>query len=108
VPAGSTVLVSPYVTHRHPGFWEAPETFDPDRFTPQRSVGRPKEAYFPFLSGPHQCIGNEFSMLAMQLVVARVLQEVDVSIEPGLSVTPAASLGLVPDGPVRLTVERLG
>ena len=105
IPARATVVLCPYVTHRHPAFWESPEVFDPDRFSVEHGAGRPKEAYFPFLSGPHQCIGNEFAMLAMQLVVARVLQAFDVVIEPGQVIKPAPSLGLWPDGPVRLTVN---
>ena len=48
IPAGSTILLSPYLTHRHPAFWENPEAFDPDRFLPARSHDRPKLAYFPF------------------------------------------------------------
>src|SRR5690242_15010614 len=36
VPAGSDVVVAPWVTHRHPAFWESPEVFDPSRFTPER------------------------------------------------------------------------
>src|SRR5262249_46111626 len=62
IPARSTVIVSPFVTHRHPEFWEKPEVFDPGRFAPEYTAKRPKGAYFPFLGGPHQCIGNEFAM----------------------------------------------
>jgi cytochrome P450 len=106
IPARSSVLLCPYVTHRHPDFWQSPESFDPDRFTPERMAGRPKEAYIPFLSGPHQCIGNEFALLAMQTIVARVLQEFDVSLRPGQVIKPVASLGLWPDGPVWLTIKQ--
>ena len=77
IPAGSTVVLCPFVTHRHPGVWEEPSVFDPDRFTPDRAARRPKGAYFPFLGGAHQCIGNEFAMLEMQLVLAVVLQNFD-------------------------------
>jgi cytochrome P450 len=106
IPARSTVVICPYVTHRHPAFWDSPEVFDPDRFTAQRMVGRPKEAYLPFLSGAHQCIGNDFALLAMQFIVARVLQEFDVALRPGLVIKPVASLGLWPDGPVWLTISK--
>ncbi|HEV3341116.1 MAG TPA: cytochrome P450 [Pirellulales bacterium] len=105
IPRRSTVALCPYVTHRHPAFWDAPESFDPDRFTAERTAARPKEAYFPFLSGPHHCIGNEFAMLEMQLVVARVLQEFDVTLLSDQAVKPAASLGLWPDRPVWLTLH---
>ena len=72
----STVVLCPFVTHRHPEFWEKPNVFDPDRFALERAVQRPKGAYFPFLSGPHQCIGNQFAMLEMRLIVAMVLKSI--------------------------------
>ncbi len=104
IPAGSTVVLCPYITHRHPAFWDSPEEFDPGRFTAERIADRAKGAYFPFLGGPHLCIGNEFALLAMQLVVARVLQAFDVGIQPGQNIRPMASLGLWPNAPVWLTV----
>ncbi len=39
IPARSMIVLSPYVTHRHPAVWPDPEVFDPDRFTPERSAG---------------------------------------------------------------------
>lgn len=105
IPKRSTVFLCPYVTHRHPDFWDKPEVFAPDRFTAEHSAGRFKEAYFPFLSGPHQCIGNEFAMLEMQLVIARVLQEFDVTICPGQEIKPKATLGLWPASAIWLAVK---
>jgi cytochrome P450 len=98
--------VSPFVTHRHPAFWEQPEVFDPDRFTPERVAERPKGAYFPFLGGPHQCIGNEFAMLEMCLVVAMVLQRFDVELFPDQAILPKAALTLRSSTPVRVVLER--
>src|SRR5437879_538440 len=46
IPANSVIFMMPYYTHRHPTFWE-----DPERFMPERSVGRPRFAYFPFGGG---------------------------------------------------------
>jgi cytochrome P450 len=106
IPARSTVIVSPFVTHRHPDFWEQPEVFDPDRFTPERVAQRPKGSYFPFLGGPHQCIGNEFAMLEMCLVVAMVLQRFDVKLLPGHEIRPKAALTLRPSARVQVALER--
>src|SRR5260370_6337951 len=52
IPANSMIVLSPYMTHHHPAFWENPEVFDPERFTPERSASRPHYAYFPFGGGP--------------------------------------------------------
>ena len=48
---GTIVIVSPWVVHRHRKLWDEPERFDPDRFTPERSQGRPRFAYIPFIVG---------------------------------------------------------
>ncbi|MFO0844866.1 MAG: cytochrome P450 [Gemmataceae bacterium] len=107
IPAGSTVVLCPFITHRHSAGWERPEEVDPDRFTAERSAGRPRGAYFPFLSGPHQCIGSEFAMLEMQLVVAMALQQFDLDLLPGEVIRPVASLALRPARPVRLAVREV-
>ncbi len=107
IPARSTVVVSPYVTHRHPAFWEQPEVFDPDRFAAERVAQRPKGAYFPFLGGSHQCIGNEFAILEMCLVVAMILQRFDVELLPGQTILPKAALTLRPSAPVLVALKRV-
>jgi cytochrome P450 len=106
IPARSTVIVSPFVTHRHPVFWEQPEVFDPDRFNSERGAQRPKGAYFPFLGGPHQCIGNEFALLEMCLIVAMVLQRFDVVLLPDQAIVPKAALTLRPSAPVWVVLKR--
>ena len=45
IPKGSMVSVSSWVLHRHRTLWDDPDTFDPDRFLPERSAGRPRFAY---------------------------------------------------------------
>ncbi len=54
IPKGAYVLVFPYVTHRHPAFWERPLEFDPERFSAKLVAGRPRFVYFPF-GGAHAC-----------------------------------------------------
>jgi cytochrome P450 len=108
IPARSTVVLCPFVTHRHPEFWEHPGVFDPERFTAERAAQRAKGAYFPFLSGPHQCIGNEFAMLEMRLIVAMVLRDFDVALLPGPSIQPRRSLTLRPGGPVQTSLQSRG
>jgi cytochrome P450 len=74
IPGGTLIFLSPYITHRHPAFWNNPEHFDPQRFAPERALGRPRYAYFPFSGGPHQCIGNNFAMILLQLVITMIAQ----------------------------------
>ncbi len=69
VPPDTFILFAPYVTHRHPEFWDDPERFDPERFR-EKDPDRPRFAYYPFLGGPRQCIGNTFALMEAQLVLA--------------------------------------
>jgi cytochrome P450 len=106
IPAGSVIAISPYTVHRHPGFWEEPDTFDPDRFTPQRSAGRHKFAYIPFGAGPRQCIGNNFAMLEAQLIIAMVARRFRLHLEPDQSIQPEAIFVLRPRGEIRMRLEK--
>jgi len=105
IPANATVLISPYVIHRLPAFWEAPAEFDPERFTPERSAGRPPFAYFPFGGGPHQCIGKGYALQAAQLILATVAQRFRLRLAPGQAVEPQALLTLRPRGGLPMTAH---
>jgi cytochrome P450 len=94
IPANSTIVLSPYMTHRHPAVWEHPEVFDPERFAPERSAGRPHYAYFPFGGGPRMCIGNNFALMEMQLILATVAQRYRLHLFPDYPVEPEALLSL--------------
>jgi cytochrome P450 len=74
VPGGTDVLLAPWVTHRHPAFWESPERFDPLRFTPEREKARHRYAWFPFGGGPRACIGQHLTMLESTMALAALVQ----------------------------------
>lgn len=83
VPAGTSMIICSYLTHRHPEFWDNPEGFDPERFTPEAMKERHRYAYIPFGGGPRGCIGFPFAMMEMPLVLARVLQRFKLSLVSG-------------------------
>jgi cytochrome P450 len=106
VPAGTVIFASPYVTHRHPAFWDDPERFDPDRFQPGGPAERlPHFAYFPFGGGPRQCIGNSFAMMEMQLIVALMLQRCELDLAEGTTAALHPSITLRPAAPIRLKLK---
>jgi cytochrome P450 len=106
IPRGALVLLSPYLTHRHPAVWEDPERFDPDRFAPACAAARPAFAYFPFGGGPRRCIGASFAITEMQLIVATLAQRYRPTPVPGARVIPVASLTLRPSPPVLVQLRR--
>lgn len=104
IRAGSIVFISPWVTHRDARFW-GPE---PDRFAPLRFLGEyRREAFIPFASGPRQCIGNNFALMEMQLVLAMLVRRFKVRLVPGHRVEPEPLLTLRPKGGMPMTLERV-
>ena len=105
VPAGAIVLVSPYVTHRHPEFWSIPDAFDPDRFEPALEAARPPFAHFPFGGGPRQCIGNSFAMMELVLVVTTIAQRCQLTLSSTQPVGTRPSITLRTATPIRMRVD---
>lgn len=83
IPAGGTIWLSPYVTHRHPAFWPNPQGFEPERFLPEEAKKQHACAYFPFGAGPRKCIGYIFAIMEMQIALAMLLQRYTVDLVAG-------------------------
>ncbi|XP_051958215.1 cytochrome P450 4F3 [Xyrauchen texanus] len=73
IPPGCLCLISIYGIHHNPDVWTDPEVYDPARFDPENSKGRSPHAFIPFSSGPRNCIGQNFAMAEIKVVVARTL-----------------------------------
>jgi cytochrome P450 len=108
VPAGADVALCPYVTHRHPAFWDNPEGFDPERFAPEQAGRRHRMAFFPFSGGPRRCIGEGFAQLQLPLVVAMVSQRYRLSLLPSRPAEVGVAVTLRPRAPMLVRVERVG
>jgi cytochrome P450 len=96
VPANTEIFICPYIIHRHPDFWENPEGFDPERFSPEAASARRPYAYCPFGGGPRQCIGNTFALMEAQIIIATVAQKYRLELVPGYPVEAEASVTLRP------------
>jgi cytochrome P450 len=107
VPAGTIVAISPYTLHRHPGFWERPDDFEPERFSPERSAGRNRYVYIPFGAGPRKCIGNTFGMLEAQLILPTVAGRFNLRLAPGIEINPQPVFILRPNRDMLMIPEAL-
>lgn len=104
-PAGTRILYSIYLTHRHKAYWQEPERFDPERFTPEQARERPPYSYLPFGGGPRNCIGAAFAQVENKIVLARILQKYDLRFA-GSHVRPHMGATLEPRPGVRVEVRR--
>ena len=106
LPRGWLAFVIPYVLHRLPAYWTDPETFEPERFSADRSADRPKFIYIPFGAGPRQCIGNQFALIEAHLSVATLAQRYRLQLVPGHRVEPWPLITLRPRYGMPMVVDR--
>lgn len=97
VPRGTTLLMSQWAVQRDPRFYEDADAFHPERWTEAFQKSLPRFAYFPFGGGPRLCVGNQFAMMEMALVLPTIGQRFRFALEPGKTVTPHATFTLRPN-----------
>jgi cytochrome P450 len=74
IKAGDKVVILAYVMHHSPKYWDNPETFDPERFAPERAKKRVKYSYLPFAAGKRACIGGALSQIENTLALVQLLR----------------------------------
>ena len=103
IPAGTTVLMSPWAMHRDRRFFEDPERFLPERWQDGLASRLPKFAFFPFSSGPRRCVGSAYATMEATIAIATILPRFKFSSAPAAAVA-APSITLRPAGGMPLTV----
>ncbi|RXK50396.1 cytochrome P450 [Halorientalis pallida] len=106
IPAGAEVVLSQFVVHRDPDLWEDPLAYRPERFAPGEREAQPTYSFFPFGGGQRICIGRLFALAEAQLILARVVSEVRLTLRSPTHDTPAvdSAVTMVPDEPVEMAV----
>jgi len=105
IAKGSLVNVFPYVTQRDERFWVRPNDFLPERFGPENEHKIVPFSWFPFGAGPRSCIGRDFALMEIQLVLITILQNFDLSLalgrenvemNPMISLEPKGGVWVIP------------
>jgi cytochrome P450 len=81
ISKGNTVVLSPYIVHRHPEFWDNPEEFEPQRFL-QANPLRHRYAYYPFGGGQRTCVGNHLALVQMKVALGTLLNLYKIELAP--------------------------
>jgi cytochrome P450 len=103
IPRGSTVVVFIYGAHHSPQYWENPESFDPERFAKANEKLHRPFAYLPFGAGPRGCIGGNYAMLQMLMILSVLLKKYDLRLVPGQTIEPRPMVILRPEHGIRMT-----
>jgi cytochrome P450 len=105
LPAGSTIVLSQFVTHHDRRFHEFPYRFDPERWTPEARAARHRFSYFPFGAGPRDCIPENFAWVEMLLFVATVAQRWRLRLVPDYRVVFRPRVNLRVQGGLPMYLE---
>jgi len=101
IPKGARILISPYLTHRLPEFWDNPELFLPERFDIPHPM-RLENGYLPFGAGARQCIGKGFALLEAQLVLVLLSQHIQLQLANNITIPAIPGFTLRPSCPVMM------
>ncbi|WP_158944434.1 cytochrome P450 [Granulicella sp. S190] len=104
IPKGSTVIVFVYGAHHAPRYWESPEEFDPERFIKANEKLRTPFTHLPFGGGPRGCIGGNYAMLQMLMILSDLLRRYDFQLTPGQTIEEQPMVILRPKHGIRMTL----
>jgi cytochrome P450 len=106
VPAGATVVVSPWLIHRHRQWWPQPDAFDPDRYQEDASREPLRQAYLPFGMGPRVCLGASFALQEAALILATLVRDWRLAPAPGHVPQPVGRLTIRSANGMPLVLQR--
>src|SRR5262249_35189824 len=104
IEAGSLVVVSPWIIHRHRKFWSDPDGFDHERFSDERERAIVPGAYLPFGLGPRICVGRTLSLIEGPLLVAELIRRFSLTVVDPLAAVPTYRLVVRAQRPIRCRI----
>jgi cytochrome P450 len=108
LPAGTDVLISPYLIQRHPAYWDRPDDFDPERFLPEAAANRNRFVYLPFGLGPRACIGEHLALIEMHAHAIVLARRFALRLVPGQAIEIEPQVNLRTRKPLFMHVTMRG
>ncbi|HEY6271979.1 MAG TPA: cytochrome P450 [Terriglobales bacterium] len=102
---GTNFVLSPWIVHRDPRFFEQPHEFRPERWTEGFECDLPKFAYFPLGGGQRTCIGSSFARMQTSLMLATMAQRFRFSLAPGFKLKLRPTITLQPERGIPVVIE---
>ncbi|XP_037028673.1 cytochrome P450 4g15-like [Bradysia coprophila] len=79
IPAGATVVIGTFKTHRRFDLYYYADKFNPDNFLPERCQNRHYYGYIPFSAGPRSCVGRKYAMLKLKILLSTIIRNFKVT-----------------------------
>lgn len=81
LPPDSVIVPNLYSIHTNPEVWRDPFRFDPDRWTSEETKNKHRCAYIPFATGPRGCIGFNFALLEVKILLSELVSRYEFTRE---------------------------
>jgi cytochrome P450 len=107
LPKGSIILISQWVMHRSPRYFDNSETFEPERWDNDLEKKLPRGVYIPFGDGPRVCIGKGFALMEAVLLLATISQRFEIDLVPDAPIVPQPSITLRPEQGISVNIHAL-
>jgi cytochrome P450 len=101
IEAGSLVVISPWLVHRHRSQWAAPDYFIPDRFSQHRGREIQSGSFIPFGLGPRVCPGRTLTMIEAPYLIAEIVRHFDLEVLNAGDIIPVGRLTIRPNMEIR-------
>lgn len=106
IPAGCAIIISQWVMHHHPKYFENPEVFQPERWENDLEKRLTKGVYIPFGDGPRICIGKGFALMEAVLLLVTIAQKYQLSLIPDFPIVPQPSITLRPEHGLKMVLHK--
>jgi cytochrome P450 len=107
IPKHSNVLLNIYGLHHHPDYWEKPDEFYPNHFSVDAEKQRPAFVFNPFGGGPRLCLGHNFAMLVMNIIISRVTQSFEFNVPEGYKPRVEPNITLRARNGIQLLIKKI-
>jgi cytochrome P450 len=105
IPKGTLIILSIYMTHMMPELYPEPRKFRPERWdkAPANPYG-----FMTFSAGARRCIGAEFAMMEMKIVLSILLQRFGLQLAANAKIDRRVRLTLFPKKGIPMTLGAPG
>jgi len=107
IPKGTTVIAYIHGAHHSDQYWDEPESFIPQRFSKLNRKNHTNFSYLPFGGGPRGCIGGNYAMLQMLIILCVLLRKFDYELAMNQVIEPHPMIILKPRNGIRMNFSKV-
>lgn len=106
IPEDTIVISYVYGVHHSALYWKDPEKFIPERFSKENKKNHLPFTHLPFGGGPRGCIGSNYAMMQMILILSTIVTRYNFALSPGQKISMKPMIILRPNFGIKVTFSK--